>query len=934
MAIVSRLQISHPALGTAGGAALHTQIEDIYKKIGDNMADRYFVISGLANAASTDLEHNFKTDFDNLRFDVYQVNIGTGDLIQRLTSTTTPPISQLAITATGGFVKTKATITNTSGSSQDLAVVIIHEATEVKELADVDLTTAPEDGQALVYNSTTSDWRAGASGDSSFKAQSVTTPNLSLKGGYAFLSSKNMELATWDGAGALSTDFGKDLTLNLTTILGGAPANATPYYLYIDIDSLSAPVTQTDTGRIVYAVVQANFVLSLNSPEAMDIKQYLPIGFIKSATTGNVWSGAGAAVGTFAKFRSEVPLGIGESSEYNWIKNPRAFNNTDDWAAYADASQIPVDGTGGSPLVTWARSTTSPLSGRASFIYSKPASNRQGDGVAGTAIVPSGWQVGRKCLATLLIDTTAANYATGRVKLYVYDVTNSRLITPSNPSVPKMKGPWTINWDSNKDGAEYRFLIHQDSNDTDAYDLKFDEVTLSPGETKTGGIVGPIIQFRPEFGGTTADNDGNVFGNAGQLGWYQRLGNVMIGSVHTQFTSPASPPTGNLTWKVPGGYRPDQSFTGNGTDGQSTNPIGHGTWYNSGAAAGSRYRYLALDRNNPSVDDYEFVFNLREPGVDETQLGIPGNPNEIDFTFSVPIAEWAGQNEMLLGPGPDVEYAYNTASSNADDTTSFATGMEGGDFPTSTPASIIKRRVEFQYPIQSGDDIRVVVNVGGTKRLMPLIGYVNKNTDDYAIPALRNRDGGGSVSAGAGFEIVDSTHVDVWFGTNPNSFTGYTSAWNSMNTDGHSWLVVKAKPGALVGVELASEERSGLVKPYDTNDGVVNGGIFTPGLLGSSNIDGVTNLFLNWSRVGPIVTCHFYADVDANTTGPAYFDFTLPVPSNFAAATDMLGHGSNVFDQRVSIFGSPAPNTGRMSFVALVLTATTWSGSFSYNVLE
>ena len=58
MSVVSRLKVDHPALGTAGGSALHASVEAIYKKIGDNMADRFFYIQNLASAGAVDVDHN------------------------------------------------------------------------------------------------------------------------------------------------------------------------------------------------------------------------------------------------------------------------------------------------------------------------------------------------------------------------------------------------------------------------------------------------------------------------------------------------------------------------------------------------------------------------------------------------------------------------------------------------------------------------------------------------------------------------------------------------------------------------------------------------------------------------------------------------------------------------------------------------------------
>ncbi len=292
MPIISRSQVDHPALGTAGGAGLHTSIEAIYTKLGDNSNSRWFIQNALADTASQDFEHNFKTAFGEIIVFLYLRDTGTGELT-RINSLSSPALSSFSIVATPSFETTKVRVTNNSGAARDIAVVILHGN-------DLDYrTTPPEDGQALVWSATLGKFVPGASGDSSFKIQSVTDPNAVIKGGYIGLDD-GRELATHDGAGSLSTDFGGDLTVNLDTILGSNPADATSYHLYIDIDSLGAAVTQTDTGRKVIPVVQANFVLLTTKPDAVNKSRYVHRGFLRSADSGTVWSGTGSKFGTLA----------------------------------------------------------------------------------------------------------------------------------------------------------------------------------------------------------------------------------------------------------------------------------------------------------------------------------------------------------------------------------------------------------------------------------------------------------------------------------------------------------------------------------------------------------------------------------------------------------------------------------------------------------
>ena len=292
--IVGREKIDHPSLGAAGGSALHVAIETIYTNVGNDMSARFKSYAAIANSVVTTVDHNFGVDFADINIYLYT---GTHPTLTRVSD---PVAAGWVIAATSGFLKTKIDITApSSGGPHTFVLYAVHGSLGIDDLTNVNLSVAAEDGQALVYEASSTSWKAGASGDASFKIQSISTPSAVIKGGYILLDN-GKELATYDGAGSASTDFGKDLTVSLTTIFGSAPANATAYYLYIDLTTLAAAVTLTDNGRKVYAVVEANFVLSTVAPDVIDLARYVPRAVIKSATTGTAWSGAGSSFATLA----------------------------------------------------------------------------------------------------------------------------------------------------------------------------------------------------------------------------------------------------------------------------------------------------------------------------------------------------------------------------------------------------------------------------------------------------------------------------------------------------------------------------------------------------------------------------------------------------------------------------------------------------------
>jgi hypothetical protein len=282
MTIVSRLELDHPALGTAGGVALHASIEALYTKIGDNMNARYFTIENLLDSASQSFDHNFNvSSFDDLRYDLYLWNTGTGEL----TLVSGDDLLDWTIEATPGSEKTHIRVTNNTGSTQDIALVVLQDPIVLDELADV-IATGAEEGQALVFRASDKKWIPGASGDSSFKVQSVAADGtIVIKGGY-LVAADGRILATYDGAGTAESDFGKDLTFDLDSLI--TPVDDTTYYLYVDTYGLPAAIPVTGTNRELIPVVSTNFYLSTIGFDSIDQFRYVKIGVTRRVTAA--WS--------------------------------------------------------------------------------------------------------------------------------------------------------------------------------------------------------------------------------------------------------------------------------------------------------------------------------------------------------------------------------------------------------------------------------------------------------------------------------------------------------------------------------------------------------------------------------------------------------------------------------------------------------------------
>lgn len=194
-----------------------------------------------------------------------------------------------------------------------------------------------------------------------------------------------------------------------------------------------------------------------------------------------------------------VAVGSGSGGETNYIVNGDADGaSASIFIPYADAAATrPVDGTGGSPTVTTAITSTVPLVGAKSYLLTKPASNVQGQGWA----IPFSVDLGYRAKASKITVSYIVNSGTfvagsdtteSDVIWYLYDVTNSVLIEPSNI---KMRASNTVisdlydaEFQTSATGSSYRLIAHVQSTSALAYELKVDEIKISPNKVTLGPV--------------------------------------------------------------------------------------------------------------------------------------------------------------------------------------------------------------------------------------------------------------------------------------------------------------------------------------------------------------------------------------------------------------------------------------------------------------
>lgn len=473
-----------------------------------------------------------------------------------------------------------------------------------------------------------------------------------------------------------------------------------------------------------------------------------------------------------AGIEQAIGTGAGGGS-INFILNPDAETDTAGWSTYADAAgTTPVDGTGGSPNVTWTRSTSSPLRGTASFLFTKDAANRQGQGVSYAFTIDSA-DVSKTLQISFDFDGSLTGYAAGDLTAYIYDVTNSVLITPAAVSLAQAKYQFQTTFVAST-STSYRLILHVASTSTTAYTAKFDNIVVGPQILTLGTTVGPRFSWSPTVSGFTS---------ATTEMFYQQVGtNILIQGKISGSSASAT----ELYFTLPAGMTivPPSS--------PATYPFGQAVASRNGAyMVASEACVLIYKSGEPNK---VYLSNTNNGSGDFTYLngsvafGAASN-RTITIHGVVPINEFSGGGVYLSTAQP--EYVFSTSTTTtagASVTTGFGSGPQGVNFnaiASTTDSSITTYRVQFLTPIQPTDKIEIQFSrdrINWTKlgddTTVQSAGF--QNTKNYGMGLLR---------------VSGSTNtMDVYFGNNGRAATGSTFAANGgvwSDVTSFYWRVVK-----------------------------------------------------------------------------------------------------------------------------------------------
>lgn len=313
------------------------------------------------------------------------------------------------------------------------------------------------------------------------------------------------------------------------------------------------------------------------------------------------------------------------------------------WATYADAAGTsPVDGTGGSPNITFAATGTNPIAGFYSYLITKDAANRQGQGVSYDFTIDRAL-LGKVVQASFDYEpgtnwvASSGGIGFSDISMYCYDITNAILV-PIQPldltSGVGIQGTWMGEFQTNVTSQNYRLIAHIATTNANAWTFKFDNVYVGVPERAQGTPVTDWVAYTPTFVGFGTVS--NVFVYSKRVGdTLEVIGKVTVGTptgVTASMTLGFNGANANVTWDS--SKAPVSSVIGHG----ATSTTAGATWFGvttvlSAATSGNVVNFGEQDDANKATT----------AALGSTLIG---SNQVLEFSFKIPISGWSSQTEM------------------------------------------------------------------------------------------------------------------------------------------------------------------------------------------------------------------------------------------------------------------------------------------------
>jgi hypothetical protein len=393
-----------------------------------------------------------------------------------------------------------------------------------------------------------------------------------------------------------------------------------------------------------------------------------------------------------------------------------------------------------------------------------------------------------------------------------YSGTSTRLSLSTDASavslLPGLTGTYRTTFDAPGSAAKY-------------IEIRIVRVANSSALVASDFIVGPgvVTQGAAVSGWTTQASYTSLTFAAitsptrNQLVW-RRVGANMEARLIWGGGSAVNSTANNVTFNMPAGYTIDSTALASTSQ---RDILGSGQWLSSGGTRGALF---------PVYGSSTTVIFQKQGGTTLIESDL-GTGWELDFSISVPIAEWAGSGTVNVVQN-DVEYVSNSSSTDAADTTSFAYGPTGSSIAPLTAARL--KRVRFLTPVQATDKLFVeVMTSGGDWIDVAYSTYIN------GLCAFQYQNGN-SYGIGLSASSVNATDIDVAFGVygyaSGATYGAAGTAWSGFSA--YKWRVRKVSGGQAVGFSAVVPGVSSGLVPAAGLPGVTDNSSASSGTVGET----------------------------------------------------------------------------------------------------
>lgn len=454
----------------------------------------------------------------------------------------------------------------------------------------------------------------------------------------------------------------------------------------------------------------------------------------------------------------------------SYLSNTDFESSVTGWSTYADtAGTSPVDGTGGSPNVTFTRSTSSPLRGAASALITKDAANRQGQGVGATFQIQSADQ-GRVIQISFDYKLNSGTFNAGTMSadsdltVWVYDVTNTTLIPLTDKklyaSSTTVSSKYVGSFQAPTNSTQYRLILHVGSTNASAWELKIDEVAVLPQRIISAAAVSDWQAFPSVAAGTliTGVTSNPTYGTTAlNVAYWRRVGDSMEIMWNFRQTAAGSAGSGTYLFNVPLGLQIDTTKLSASTSFLQTY-VGDFDMRAPGSGVHGKGKVSVYSATQLAVGAFHLSASVQAASV--WASGYLGFADFTDIEYAmrikIPIAGWGSSLQAALtGDDGRVIAAKYTGTASATSSTSAPIQWNTKQFDTH---NAVTTGSSWGYKVPISAVYRVAVSFSGGNGVSVYaaiyVNGVNKGeiTNESALQEIIS--GSGEVFCNAG-DVID-----------------------------------------------------------------------------------------------------------------------------------------------------------------------------------